>query len=665
MNIAFTNPAALYALALIIIPIIIHLFSFRKYKTVYFHSIHLLQNSQQDQNRTKTKLKEILILASRILAIIFMVLAFAQPHIPKADSSATLSQNVLIYIDNSFSMQGETEEGIIVETAKNKALQIINAYPLSTSFSIITNSSTEQNLSKEQAIQAISKVSISHRTKTTSQIYSYAQGISSADVFIISDMQQNMADLENILPDSLVSINFVPIKSLKTNNISIDSVWFATPYRTINQNEKLFVRIKNHGSQAEQQTVQLFINNSLKALGTINLEPNSHSDITLDYTINHTGNICGKVSIEDYPILYDNTYFFSYSISEKISALEIFANKTNNKLKNLLEFDSFISLTQQSISNVDYTNLHSHDVILLNALTEIPSSVAHQLQAFMENGKTVVIIPAEQINYNSYNDFLSLFTHQQFTTTNNYFTEVLEVDFKHNLINPLFKKIEENIALPSFKQHHQLSPNIISAEIMSFNNKSPFLMEYEHKKGKLYLFTADFSSKNTDFTSSPLFVSIYNMALFVKNTNALQTQLGKPAVISNNNYSQLSIANSEFNIDFIPQTQQNNSNSLALFDNDLAINKAGIYNVLNNKTQVASIAYNYNRSESQMEFKSNDQIQEEIQKFGVPNAKIYSWNTANLTHNISAHEMGTQLWRLALILSILFIFVEIVFIRFL
>ena len=77
----FAYPEFLYALFAIAIPIIIHLFNFRKFKKIYFSNVEFLKEVQQE-TQAKSKLKHLLILLSRILAIVFLVFAFAQPFIP-------------------------------------------------------------------------------------------------------------------------------------------------------------------------------------------------------------------------------------------------------------------------------------------------------------------------------------------------------------------------------------------------------------------------------------------------------------------------------------------------------------------------------------------------------------------------------------------------------
>jgi len=135
----FLFPAFLFALFTIAIPIIIHLFSFRQYKTVYFSNVSFLKDIKKE-SKNKSRLKQLLILIARILTLIFLVFAFAQPYIPTTtDGKKQPNQIVGIYIDNSFSMNALSENGQLLEVARNKALEICLAYPVGTKFKLLTN----------------------------------------------------------------------------------------------------------------------------------------------------------------------------------------------------------------------------------------------------------------------------------------------------------------------------------------------------------------------------------------------------------------------------------------------------------------------------------------------------------------------------------------------
>ena len=74
----FKHPEILYALFLLLIPIIVHLFQLRRFEKVPFTNVKFLKQVEL-QTRKSSKLKKFLILCSRLLALTGLVFAFAQP----------------------------------------------------------------------------------------------------------------------------------------------------------------------------------------------------------------------------------------------------------------------------------------------------------------------------------------------------------------------------------------------------------------------------------------------------------------------------------------------------------------------------------------------------------------------------------------------------------
>ena len=107
----FLHPAFLWGLTALAIPIVVHLFNFRRYRTLYFSNTQFLKELHEETRR-QSQLKKWIILFLRMAAITSLVLAFAQP-VPKTTDSPFQHGNayVQLYIDNSFSMENQAEQG--------------------------------------------------------------------------------------------------------------------------------------------------------------------------------------------------------------------------------------------------------------------------------------------------------------------------------------------------------------------------------------------------------------------------------------------------------------------------------------------------------------------------------------------------------------------------
>jgi hypothetical protein len=151
----------LFALLALAIPILIHLFNFKKFKRIEFSNVAFLQEIKQE-SKSKSRLKEWLILLSRLLAITFLVLAFAQPYIPISEKQLISGdKGVSIYIDNSFSMNGTGNEGRLLDMAKQYVYKIIDSYPAGQKFQLITSDlsgNTHRSFSKESVEEQLAKL---------------------------------------------------------------------------------------------------------------------------------------------------------------------------------------------------------------------------------------------------------------------------------------------------------------------------------------------------------------------------------------------------------------------------------------------------------------------------------------------------------------------------
>jgi len=273
----FLFPGFLAALAVISIPVIIHLFYFRRFKRVYFTNVRFLKEVKEETSN-RQKLRNLLVLLMRALAIAAMVLAFAQPFIPLQDGLKKGQKAVSVYIDNSFSMNALSQDAPLVELAKQRARDIISAYSVEDRFQILTNDfeGRDQRLvSKEDALGRIEEIRTSPASRDLSKVLIRQQQCLSTGKqenrisFLISDYQQNISDMTSFR-DSLMEVNLVPMRAVQERNISIDSAWFESPVQILNQPSNLYVRISNRSDeQADDVRITLRHDGQTKPVGSV------------------------------------------------------------------------------------------------------------------------------------------------------------------------------------------------------------------------------------------------------------------------------------------------------------------------------------------------------------------------------------------------------------
>ncbi|MCB0678281.1 MAG: BatA and WFA domain-containing protein, partial [Saprospiraceae bacterium] len=311
----FLFPVFLAALAAIAIPIIIHLFYFRRFKKVYFTNVRFLREVKEETS-ARSRLRNLLVLLMRCLAIALLVLAFAQPFIPQDAEVRTGKKAVGVFIDNSFSMSAASEDVPLLELAKRRAREIVGAYPADDRFQILTNDFEGRHqrlVSKEDALSLIDEVEVGPAVRDLSQVLArQRQALQSPDAeysvsYLISDFQRNITDLQEYV-DTTMEINLVPLQSVQEKNISIDSAWFESPVQMLNQTNRLMVRVFNHTDE-EVDNIRLSIRyeGQEKPVGTLTIPPKAGVTDTVNLSIRNAGWHEAELKITDYPVQFDDT----------------------------------------------------------------------------------------------------------------------------------------------------------------------------------------------------------------------------------------------------------------------------------------------------------------------------------------------------------------------
>ena len=114
----FKHPELLYALFLLLIPILIHLFQLRRFQKVAFTNVAFLKKVTI-QTRKSSQLKKWLTLLMRLLALACVIFAFAQPF-TASKTALNSEKETVLYIDNSFSMQAKGPNGPLLQRAQQQ-----------------------------------------------------------------------------------------------------------------------------------------------------------------------------------------------------------------------------------------------------------------------------------------------------------------------------------------------------------------------------------------------------------------------------------------------------------------------------------------------------------------------------------------------------------------
>ncbi len=688
LDMQFVTPLFLIALAALAIPILIHLFNFRQFKKVYFTNVKYLREIQQETKK-QSRLKQLLILLARLLAVASLVFAFAQPYIPssKQQKKATGKKAVSVYIDNSFSMEAIATEGRLIDIAKAKALEVASAYTPADLFQLTTNDfegKMHRFVDQEQFVKMVEDVQVSsvsrHMTEVISRqndLKSEASGMN-MDAYLISDFQKSTASLLSSKPDTAYSWFLIPVAAAQIANVYIDSLFFQSPIHQPGQPVRLHVLIRNDSREPiEKAPVKLTINSIQKALSNFAVGPGSVTEIILTYTENQAGIQYGQVEITDYPIINDDKFYFSYQILPSIPVLSINEREENTFLNALFNNDSSIMFTNAPIKQVAYSNLFSQAMIILNSPDEISSGLAQELNRFVRKGGHLTIFPPVKSSMESYNSLLDLLGVKGYSLLDTNRQRIASINVESDLYSDVFEKnnlgqvvFPDNIDLPLVNRHYPMPYdfNKQSESLLKLQNNRPFLVSMPVDRGNLYMFASPLDPAWTEFPKHTIFVpTLFKIALLSNPVFPLYYPVGEniaidiPAdSIAETSVFKLKQLNSDYEI--IPGIRKSGA-SIAILTHD-QIKNAGFYALTSGSNTVAGVAFNYNRKESEMNCFTIAELKEQIKRLPNRDIRIISEKKNSLTRQIHQFNQGTPLWKLFIILTLIFIAAEIALIRF-
>ncbi|RKD89729.1 vWA domain-containing protein [Mangrovibacterium diazotrophicum] len=678
----FADPLFLLALLLVIVPILIHFIQFKRYKTVYFSQVAFLK-TLMNESKKRNNLKQLIILLCRISAVTFIVLAFARPYIP-LNQQARLQDEVVvgIYLDNSFSMNGLSDKGTLLDKAKLEAIELANSFSPGTKFVILTNDPdpvSRLSLTKDQLISEIGKVKssasnmeISRAVATLKTQIESSNAKTTSNIYLLSDFQKNFSDFGEIKPDSTSQVFVIPFAQQSTDNLLIDTCWLETPGRLQEQTELLKVRITNQSAKAYNNIpLKFYLNDSLKALQAVSLKAQETIETEVSYQNLKQGIHYCRLELDDYPITYDNAFYFSYKVESEVRALEI-SDENSEAVKwieKLFSDDEQVKLSTMTSNKLQLGRFSAFQCIYLIDLKELSEGLQNALVKFAEAGGSIIMFPGETADIDNYNVLLRRLNVATYGSIQDSPLKIDGLNLQNHLFRDVFTRDYERVNLPSLYKSYpmQLPFQSLGSKVLTNNDGSTALYEFPYKLGRVYQFSFPLTSESTDFFRNALFVPvIFNVALHSYFPQTIQYELQPNTVINLKTDATFAVPESitmkqhEGNFSIQIPLAAGTTESIRFSTSDF-VNEAGFYDLIGNDTVFGALAFNYSSRESDMNFYSLDELKAIASKSNFQLAQPE-------TNAIGQYDLDSlnviELWKYFIILAILFLLAELLVIRF-
>ena len=631
----FKYPELLWAFFLLLIPILIHLFQLRRFKKTPFTNVKLLQKVVA-QSRKSSEIKKWLLLISRVLLLSGLILAFSQPYL--ARESAAYDKETVIYLDNSFSMQAKTDNGTLLQDAVQKLLKDL---PKDKTFNLFTNDRVFSNTTLPDIRNDLLTLPYTYNQLELKEILLKGKNFFSKDeksikyLVLISDFQNRKAIQ---VSDTLGSIQtfLVGLKPENYDNTVLDSAYIAK----VNPSTiDLSVNLTTTGKLATIP-VSLYNDGKLIAKTAAIFDKNRKSNII--FTLPSDEVIKGRIEISDIGLPYDNQLFFNIDQKDKIKVLSI-SESDSEFLERIFTEDDFIFM-DVGIKNINYSDLESQNLIILNELKTIPVSLKNTLSDYTQKGGHMLIIPSFEANIENYNSFIGKYFSTTIASRIDEERNITQINFDHPLYKNVFVQRVSNFQYPRVTSYFKIGTT--APKILSLQDQSAFLVGLDG----IYLFTAAIRDTNSNFKNSPLIVpTFYSIGANSLKSPELYNTLGQlttidvKATLASDNI--LKVTQNDY--EFIPEQQSFATKTILSFDYNPT--KDGIYVISEKSRSIQNISFNYPRAESEFKYLELD----------ILNGNAVLNNLTEVFETMEKDDSVTELWKWFTIFALLFMLAEV------
>ncbi|MBI3142554.1 MAG: BatA domain-containing protein [Bacteroidetes bacterium] len=669
---SFLYPDFLYGLSLVAVPIIIHFFNFRRYKRQEFTQVKLLEEATKVKRRFR-QIRDLLVLAARVLAVACLVIAFAHPIPPELKNHTAETSFVSVYLDNSFSMGRENENGDLLSGAKLRLEELTEGFGDGAQFQLITNDLEAVNrdfVSKELFLEAVDEVELSPNRADLHQLDQFQvsdlSNHSGQRVLVwISDFQRNQLGHFDSVSDSLIKRYWLHMEAAQTSNLSIDSAWFEQPVFSQGQTARLKVIVRNYGDKPlDDRSIYVYENGAQKALQKFGVLPGQSVELDLFYQIGTTGWNQVRLSVEDYPVVFDNDFYLSYFVDPIKRVLQLFDASANGQISRVYADNEEFILEAQSIARFNLAQVAGFDLVLLDQITSLPSGVLDRLLDHVRNGANLVIVPPPGPELAPMSFAKGKFGIEYALWVQGD-VRVKDLDMDNPFFDNVFDGNPANTDFPKVFGYYQTktSTQSLANPLIALSNEDVFLYEADEGNGKVFLSTAPFDQESTTLVRNGLFVPLlFKFATHTSSQTAHGYFIDQSPLLTRLGYgaSNVNLVLAKDDKSFIPNYILKNGR-LNLWKD--GIREAGNYALADGKapdTLLALYGFNYQRTESDMACMQDSELEDIAEGLGI---NVLKGSDINLAATFADLVNANRLWQFFLLMALGFLLFEIIAIK--
>lgn len=657
MNSLFENPAALWALLGIAVPIWLHFYEKKSKVKRYFSDLRAF-DALQSQDKGKRNWEKLLLFLLRILLLLSLILAFAKPKHTFFYPSISSSKQSVLFLDN--------HPAFILGNRKS-FLDVGKEIPNSPNdLRFFTNnfqSTDYHTIPLDQLKNDWSQHIPSHRNQSSESILYHFDEVSDRNSVSNPMTLHWMSDFPKNKPlpkfDANHPIHLWPIPSKNLDNVVIDSVWLSDGFVKPKEKFTIKIRLKQAFNQMSTKKHQIgfYLNGFLVNNQSWNFENKWEKELSFQASLPTMGEFKAHFMIDD-KVNFDNKYHFIVRTSAAQKVVFVGDQASSVLLKKV--FQSETSFDFKAISKAEFlaSSFKGEAFFIFQGIEKFTSTEFQSIQNQFKLGNSCVFIPESNSTTQAISFLNQMGVKARLNPTGKEFA-IAQPDFT--------KKFFQKIMLSSALRHRvQLWKSNLVWEmyghpdaLLEFENRASFLYPWRVEKAQVFIFSSNILRRNHSFQSHGLFLPVLQelvlqhsslRRLSIEVSDPKFSILAPPNFIFTNAEKQLvKLKNSQIELIPIQRWVGNHWECNLPSSNETGGVINGFFDVFVGKQKIGIVAFNYPKSESWLE----SYTAAELKDFYGKNPNVQVKDVSNIGNEFSqgAHffDSSITLWLLAFV----------------
>lgn len=550
-----TNLPMLGWLAVAAVPILIHLWSRRKYREMSWAAMEYLLAAVQHQSR-RLRFEQWLLLAIRTALVVLIVLAVAEPYAERSGFAVTSNGHThrLLVLDGSYSMGYQPTDKTRFERAKELARQIVEESPQGDGFTLVLMSSPPRvvvgtpALEPNEIVQEIDNLRLQHTSAdlpaTIAAIRQVVESVGRENPRLAQHEVYFLTDLQRItwapkLPDAAAAefqrqtadlsqsatLFLIDLGQPQAENLAVTNLRALDPVITVDRPVQLEVELQNFGHQPRnRQPVELLVDRRRIDQKLVDVAAEGVASVQFSHQFESADDHAVEIRAVGDALDVDNHRFLAVPVRQAIRALCINGRPSGTPFHGATDYLA-VALAPQDVhalvqaevapeSALLDRNLGGYDCVFFCNVAQFTASEASVLDAYLQGGGSLVFFLGDQVLPDRYNSELGgageggshILPAEIGALDDKPQVRLDPLGYRHPILHPFRGRGEASLLTTPVLKHFKLTiPDDSAAKtVLALANGDPLVVEEPIHRGRVVLVA---TSAEPSWNAMPLWPS--------------------------------------------------------------------------------------------------------------------------------------------------------------